>query len=133
MQNIKTFIRMYKQLVAILNKKQRRQAIVVAIMAIFSALFETLGVSVVLPFVLAMLQPEQLMENQYIKPVLAILNVTEVAHVLIITAFLIIIVYIAKNAFILFFNYIHCLGSLHYCFLSFEREFFPRLRVLLLF
>lgn len=106
MQNIKTFIRMYKQLVAILNKKQRRQAIVVAIMAIFSALFETLGVSVVLPFVLAMLQPEQLMENQYIKPVLAILNIAEVSHVLIITAFLIIIVYIAKNAFILLFNYI---------------------------
>ena len=106
MQNIKTFIRMYKQLVAILNKKQRRQAIVVAIMAIFSALFETLGVSVVLPFVLAMLQPEQLMENQYIKLVLAILNIAEVSHVLIITAFLIIIVYIAKNAFILLFNYI---------------------------
>lgn len=106
MQNVKTFIRMYKQLIAILNQKQRRQAILVAVMAIFSALFETLGVSVVLPFVLAMLQPQQLMENQYIDPILKVFNITNVSYVLIITAILIIIVYVAKNVFILFFNYI---------------------------
>ena len=106
MQNVKTFFRMYKQLLAILNRKQRRQAVFVAVMAIFSALLETMGVSVVLPFILAMLQPEQLMENQYIKPVLAILNITSVTGMITVTAILIIVVYIAKNAFILLFNYI---------------------------
>lgn len=106
MQNVKTFIRMYKQLIAILNQKQRRQAILVAIMAIFSALLETMGVSVVLPFILAMLQPEQLMDNRYIKPVLEVLNITEVVSVLTFTAILIVVVYIAKNAFILLFNFI---------------------------
>ena len=63
MQNIKTFIRMYRQLIQILNKRQKITAISVAFLAMVSALLETLGVSVVLPFILAMLQPEELMEK----------------------------------------------------------------------
>lgn len=106
MQNVKTFIRMYKQLVAILNKKQKGQAIVVAIMAIFSALLETLGVSVIIPFILMMLQPEQLLNNYYVKNILDILGITEVYHVLLITALMIVAIYILKNAFILWFNYV---------------------------
>lgn len=106
MQNIKTFVTMYKQLIAILNSKQKRQALLVAVMAIFSALLETMGVSVILPFILAMLQPEQLMQNQYIKLVLDIFNITDVTSILIVTAILIVGVYIAKNAFILIFNHV---------------------------
>lgn len=106
MKNVITFINMFKQLLAILNHKQKRRAIIVAFMAIFSALLETMGVSVVIPFILAMLQPEQLMGNRYIKPVLGILNITGVTAIITVTAILIIVVYIAKNAFILLFNYI---------------------------
>jgi len=105
MQNVKTFFRMYKQLIAILNRRQRGQAILVAVMAIFSALMETMGVSVVLPFILAMLQPEQLMENQYLKPIFTVLGIADVTQVLLLTAILIIVVYIAKNAFILLSNF----------------------------
>ncbi|MBQ9926586.1 MAG: ABC transporter ATP-binding protein [Lachnospiraceae bacterium] len=106
MKNIKTFFRMYKQLLQILNSKQKRRAVFVALMAIFSALLETMGVSVVLPFILAMLQPKQLMENAYLKPFFLLLNITDVSDILILTAILIISVYIAKNIFILLFNYI---------------------------
>lgn len=106
MKNVITFINMFKQLMAILNNKQKRRAIIVAFMAIFSALLETMGVSVVIPFILAMLQPEQLMGNRYIKPVLGILNITGVTDIITVTAILIIVVYIAKNAFVLLFYYI---------------------------
>lgn len=75
-------------------------------MAIFSALLETMGVSVVLPFVLAMLQPEQLMKNRDIEPVLNVMNITSVTGIITVTAVLIIAVYITKNAFILLFNFI---------------------------
>ena len=106
MKNVITFINMFKQLMAILNNKQKRRAVIVAFMAIFSALLETMGVSVVIPFILAMLQPEQLMGNRYIKPVLGILNITGVTAIITVTAILIIVVYIAKNAFVLLFYYI---------------------------
>lgn len=75
-------------------------------MAIFSALLETMGVSVVLPFVLAMLKTEQLMKNRDIEPVLNVMNITSVTGIITVTAVLIIAVYITKNALILLFNFI---------------------------
>lgn len=105
MKNVITFINMFKQLMAILNNKQKRQAIIVAFMAIFSALLETMGVSVVIPFILAMLQPEQLIENKYIGPLLELSGVTNTIGIVTVTAVLIIAVYVIKNSFILLFNY----------------------------
>lgn len=105
MKNVITFINMFKQLMAILNSKQKRRAIIVAFMAIFSALLETMGVSVVIPFILAMLQPEQLIENKYIGPLLELSGVTNTIGIVTVTAVLIIAVYVIKNSFILLFNY----------------------------
>ena len=74
-------------------------------MAIFSALLETMGVSVVIPFILAMLQSEQLIENKYIGPLLELFGVTSTIGIVTVTAVLIIAVYVIKNSFILLFNY----------------------------
>lgn len=106
MQNIKTFVRMYHQLIEILNKKQKGTAVVVAVLAMVSALLETLGVSVVLPFILAMLQPEELMQNQYVEPVLRMFHVFGIPEMLALIAAGIILVYFFKNAFVMLFNYI---------------------------
>lgn len=105
MKNVITFINMFKQLIAILNIKQKGQAIYVAVMAIFSALLETMGVSVVIPFIIAMLQPEQLMDNKYIGQLMAIVGVTSTSGIIMVTAVLIIAVYVSKNSFILLFNF----------------------------
>lgn len=106
MQNVKTFVRMYHQLIKILNKKQKRMAIIVAFLAMVSALMETLGVSVVLPFIIAMLQPVRLMENQRVSTVLDIFNISSVWGMLALLAGGIIFIYIFKNLFILFFNFV---------------------------
>lgn len=106
MQNIKTFVRMYRQLVQILNRRQKIAAIGVAVLAMVSALLETLGVSVVLPFILAMLQPVQLMENRYVAMILQLFGISDIMQMLILLAAGIILVYLLKNAFVLFFNYI---------------------------
>lgn len=106
MQNIKTFIRMFRQLMAILNKKQKRQAVMVALMAMVAALLETLGISVVIPFIIAMLQPETLLEYEIIRKIMDILHLNGDGDVLVLTAVLIIVVYVLKNGFILLFNYV---------------------------
>lgn len=105
MKNVITFINMFKQLMAILNHKQKGQAIIIAIMAIISALFETMGVSVVIPFVIAMFQPEQLMDNKYVGQLLSLLDINSAIGIITSTAVMIIAVYIIKNSFILFVNY----------------------------
>lgn len=106
MRNIQTFIRMYQQLNEILNNKQKRDMLRVAIVAAFSALLETLGVSIILPFVLAMLQPETLMDNSYLMPVFSFLGINKTNELLFFTAAGIIFIYAVKNAVILYFNYI---------------------------
>ncbi len=106
MQNVKTFVRMYRQLIQILNRRQKIAAISVAVLAMISALLETLGVSVVLPFILAMLQPEQLMENRYVAMILQIFGISDIMQMLILIGGGIILVYFLKNTFVLFFNYI---------------------------
>lgn len=106
MQNVKTFVRMYHQLMEILNKRQKRMAVAVALLAMISALLETLGVSVVLPFIIAMLQPKQLMSNPKVDLILGLFDITEVWGMLALLAAGIILVYIVKNIVILAFNYI---------------------------
>ena len=51
MQNVKTFFRMFRQLSEILNDTEKKKAIAIAVLSIFSALLETLGVGVILPFI----------------------------------------------------------------------------------
>ena len=101
MQNIRTFGVMLGQLMSILNKKQKRQAVGIAFMSMISAMLETLGISVVIPFVLAMLEPESLMENKYVRLIVDALGIEQISQVLLLAAFAIILVYILKNLFIL--------------------------------
>ena len=106
MHNVKTFLRMFQQLNKILDFRQKRNAVVVAIVAIFSALLETLGVSIILPFILAMLQPQQLLDYPYLKKTFDIFGIKAEGELLLFTALAIVSVYILKNGTILLFNFI---------------------------
>ena len=104
MQNVKTFFRMFNQLIQILNKKQKKTAVVIAFLSIISALFETLGVSVILPFILAMLQPETLMQYDKVAFVLNLFNIKTSMGMIIFVGIGVIVVYIVKNAYIMGFT-----------------------------
>ena len=64
MQNIKTFVVMFQQLLAILNRKQKRSGIILFFLLMCSSILEMLGISVVIPFILVMLEPEKVMANR---------------------------------------------------------------------
>jgi len=104
MKNIKTFFRMYGQLQEILNKEERRKAVVIAILSIFSALFETLGVGIILPFILAMLQPETLLQYEKLAGIFNLFNIDEPIEMITFVGIAVVGVYIVKNGFILMFN-----------------------------
>lgn len=105
MENVKTFLTMYKQLICILNRKQKRKGMVLILLLIFVSLLEMLGISVVIPFIVAMLDPETLLQNKYVAWVMHFLRLNNYNNLLLLVAFGIIGVYIAKNAFILLANY----------------------------
>lgn len=100
MQNIRTFFSMFKQLMDILNKKEKQKAILIAFLSVISAFLETLGVSVILPFILAMLQPETLLEYDQVRYILSFFNIASISGMTLLVGLGVIIVYVLKNAFI---------------------------------
>lgn len=104
MQNVKTFILMYKQLNSILSGENKRKAIIIAFLSIISALVEMLGISAMLPLVLAILQPETLLENEKVAYMVTFLGVESVNGVVALVSLGVIAVYVLKNAYILWFG-----------------------------
>lgn len=106
MKNVKTFFYMFSQITGILNAKQKRMAVLVAIVAIGNALFETLGASVILPFILALLQPEKLLKYPFVDRIVSFWGIKSIDGLVAFSAIGIVCVYIIKNVFVLLFNYI---------------------------
>ncbi len=111
LQNIKTFFIMFRQLMAILARKQRRQCMLLLFGVFVCAMLETLGVGAVIPFVLVLFSPEEMMENRYIKMLSDMFGVQTYLGLLILTAIIIVAVYIIKNGSLILFQYYQ--GRIH--------------------
>lgn len=105
MQNIKTFFTMFSQLAQILNRRQKQQAVILFFLLMITSILEMLGVSVVVPFIVAMLEPEKILSYQLVADITSVLNITSYKQLMFLVAGLIIAVYVLKNIFILFVNY----------------------------
>ena len=106
MANIKVVWEMIKQLAYIMNRRQQKQCIGAFMAMLVAAIFETLGVSVIIPFIISMTQPDSLMQNKYVMKVTGLLGITTGTGLMALMAVGVIVIYIAKNAIILFSNYI---------------------------
>lgn len=95
-----------RKLFQILNRKQKILGIVVLISSFLVAILETLGVSVIVPLVNALLQPEQLFEKSYIKDVTDFLGIYTSEGLIILSIFAVVLVYILKNLFFIFFTWV---------------------------
>ena len=102
MKNIRTVIRMFQKLLGIMNKRQRRGCVGVFFVMLLSAAFETMGVSVVIPFVMAMLQPEKLMENRFVAYILNITGISTTQNLIFLIIIGVIGIYLIKNAFLIY-------------------------------
>lgn len=105
MKHVKTFLSMFGQMVQILDKKQKKQGVVLFFLMLIVSMLEMLGVSVIVPFVITMLEPDKILQNQYVAPVVNYLNITEYKQFMVLVAGAIIVTYVIKNMFILFVNY----------------------------
>ena len=104
MQNLKTFNRMYKQLSELLVLEEKKKAVIVAILSFFSAFLETLGVSAILPLVLALLQPDTLMSYPSISYILSFLHIDTEKGMVFLVGIGVILIYVVKNIYIVIFN-----------------------------
>lgn len=114
MKDIRTFFRMIEQVNYILSRKQKIQFVGLLFLGVGCAIMQTFGVSAILPFVQAILTPEQIMNNSYIKPILTHFGITDENLVIVIIGIGIIIVYLVKNIFLIVANYIQTRFRCHF-------------------
>lgn len=103
--NILEFIKIIKQFQFILNKKQKQKCFLAMILIIIGSLFETLGVSLIVPFVQAMLVPDKLMKNEYIQDIMKFCNINSGTALIVLMGIGLIFIYLIKNIYLTFLSY----------------------------
>lgn len=114
MKDVKTFFAMLKKINYILTPKQKKLVIIIPFLSLGTAVFEALGVSAILPFVQAILTPEELMKKKYIAGFVQFFQIEDVNTVITITGLAIIFLYVIKNVYLTGANYIQLRFRLHF-------------------
>ena len=89
----------WKKLTFILNRPQKRAAILVCIMTLIGAGVETLGVSIILPLAEALTDIDKLMEDAYIQVFMRFLHISKSEQLVIAIGAGTIFIYILKNLY----------------------------------
>ncbi len=89
----------------ILGPKDKFKLIILLLMMLLAAVFEALSIGVIAGFVAVVAQPDVVLENELLKPVLYFLSISTARDVLLYGAVSLIIVFILKNSYIVFYKY----------------------------
>lgn len=111
MRDIKTLKTMLVHLMVILNRKQRYQVIGMMFVILIGSFFELLGVSAMLPFIQALLTPEELMKKRYISFFAQLFGISEPSSILLMVGVGIILIYIIKNSYLAVSSYLQVFFS----------------------
>lgn len=106
MKDVRTLLRVFRQIYCILNKKQRMQMVGMFIVILVGSWFELLSVTAMLPFIQAILKPQDLMAKPYISGLCRLFGITDSYDVIIMVGIGIVLIYLIKNIYLAFSNYL---------------------------
>ncbi len=101
-KDLKSVQDVWSKMLYILTPKQKKMSIKVFIMVLFGALMETLGVSMIIPLVQAMISIDELMKNKYVMTVADVLHITTGNQLILVISLLVILVYVIKNLYLFY-------------------------------
>lgn len=90
-----------KKLRAVLNRKQKIRVIILLGMILIGGVLETVGVSMILPIVTAVVEPDVFTKNEKVKMVSGILHLDSLEEFMLAMICALIFIYILKNAYLL--------------------------------
>lgn len=99
-------IKSIQRLSGIFNSTQKKKIVGLGILILVGGLLETLGVSMILPLVQAVMNLDKLAENKYVRMVCDTLGIENMNNFVILLLVSVIAVYIVKNAFLLWATYL---------------------------
>lgn len=94
-------IRIIKQILYVLNKKQKWYLFLVAWLTFFAGIFELLSVSAILPFVESLVEPGKILDKWYMKVIYESLGITSEERFVIVMLIGLILLYIFKNVYVI--------------------------------
>ena len=95
-------IRVFKKFYKLLNKHQRNRVIILFFMMLIGACFEVLGVSMMLPLVTAVMNPDIITENKFCAWVCGLFGITDHVDFVILCIIALVIIFIIKAVYLTF-------------------------------
>lgn len=102
---MKAILDVIKKLRTIYDKKQQIKFLFLFCLIVISGFLELVGISLILPFINVVMNPEIIMTNKYLNFVYSFFNISNTTNFLIFLAFVLIAVYILKNVYMLIVYY----------------------------
>ncbi|PEC50520.1 ABC transporter [Bacillus sp. AFS077874] len=95
----------FKKLIMLFNKREKKKLLILFFMMIISAMFETVGIGLIVPFVGIVTNPTIIKEQVILKYLYNLIGFKSTTSFLIFSVFVLLFIYIIKNSYILFFQY----------------------------
>lgn len=99
-------VTMLQKVSYLFDRKQKRQILGLAVLILIGGLLETMGVSMLLPVVQAIMDPEAIMENELVGRLMEHLQIETGRQLIILMLGSLIALYVIKNAYLLFQTYV---------------------------
>lgn len=99
-------ISLIKKLYRIFNKKQKSRILGLGVMILVGAVLETIGVSMILPLVSAIVDMEKLAQNEYVILVNSIFGIQDMRDFILLMLAAVIAIFIIKNLYLMFLTYV---------------------------
>lgn len=103
----------WNKLMYILTPKQKKLSIVILLMIFIGAMLETLGVSIIIPLVQAMVSPEELMQNEIVAEVAQRFHISTGNQLIVAISICVILLYIIKNVYLVTLSYVRVKYASH--------------------
>lgn len=95
-----------RKLLLLFNKRDKRKLLIIFGMMIIAALFETLGIGLIVPFVGILTNPEVIQEQVILSYLYELFNFDSATGFIIFSVLFLLTVFILKNFYLLLFNYV---------------------------
>lgn len=94
--------RVCKKIRCVLSEQQKHKIILLAILMVIGGLLETFSVSLIIPFMDAVMEPERIMSIEKIRMLCDLLNIKDARSFLMIFSFALAMIFVLKNVFLIF-------------------------------
>ncbi|MCI2048226.1 MAG: ABC transporter ATP-binding protein/permease [Lachnospiraceae bacterium] len=103
---MKNFRKNWKKMMYVLTPQQKKLGAVLLLMSFVGALFEMLGVSVIIPLMESMITPENLLKNRYALILINLFRVRSSAGIVILMCVFVSLIYLLKNLYLSFLSWV---------------------------